>query len=411
MIDTRELQKKIQTGEDSFLELKELHLSGNSVTGPHRNGMADELAAMANSNSGIIILGVNDKTREITGIPDQALDFVETWVREIVNDLVEPPILCQISKIQLDTATGERNVIAVSVPRSLFVHRSPGGYLHRIGSSRRQMSPEYLARLFQQRSQARLIRFDEQIVGHASLDNLDEKLWQRFRSPLSPADPIEFLGKLKLISRDEDGVDRPTVSGILMSSPNPEQFISNAFIQAVCYRGKDRDANYQLDARDLTGPLDRQIFAACNFVERNMKIGARKAPHRIDIPQYSMSAVFEAVTNAVAHRDYSIYGSKIRLHLFSDRLELYSPGTIPNTMTIASLCERQSARNELLTSLLAKCPVEPANYELMRTHIMDKRGEGVPIIISHSRKLSGKSPEYRLLDDAELLLTIFAAEP
>ena len=103
MIDTRELQKKIQTGEDSFLELKELHLSGNSVTGPHRNGMADELAAMANSNSGIIILGVNDKTREITGIPDQALDFVETWVREIVNDLVEPPILCQISKIQLDT--------------------------------------------------------------------------------------------------------------------------------------------------------------------------------------------------------------------------------------------------------------------------------------------------------------------
>ena len=80
-------------------------------------------------------------------------------------------------------------------------------------------------------------------------------------------------------------------------------------------------------------------------------------------------------------------------------------------MTIASLCERQSARNELLTSLLAKCPVESANYELMRTHIMDKRGKGVPIIISHSRKLSGKSPEYRLLDDAELLLTIFAAEP
>jgi predicted HTH transcriptional regulator len=80
-------------------------------------------------------------------------------------------------------------------------------------------------------------------------------------------------------------------------------------------------------------------------------------------------------------------------------------------MTIDSLSERQSTRNELISSLLAKCPVQGGNSELMRTHIMDKRGEGVPIIISHSLELSGKRPEYRLLDDSELLLTIFAAQP
>jgi predicted HTH transcriptional regulator len=100
--------------------------------------------------------------------------------------------------------------------------------------------------------------------------------------------------------------------------------------------GEQRNAE-QLDAQDITGPLDIQIKNACKFVRGNMKTFAVKDPGRIETPQYSMNAVFEALVNAVAHRDYSIYGSKIRLHIFSDRLELYSPGTIPNTMTIESL--------------------------------------------------------------------------
>jgi predicted HTH transcriptional regulator len=136
-----------------------------------------------------------------------------------------------------------------------------------------------------------------------------------------------------------------------------------------------------------------------------------KAPNRIETPQFSMNAVFEAVVNAVAHRDYSIYGSKIRLHLFADRLELFSPGTIPNTMTIDSISERQSARNELISSLLARCPMNVDANGSQRNFIMDKRGEGVPIILAESERLSGKRPEYRLLDDAEVKLTIFAAEP
>ncbi len=123
-----------------------------------------------------------------------------------------------------------------------------------------------------------------------------------------------------------------------------------------------------------------------------------------------MNAVFEAIVNAVVHRDYSVYGSRIRLHLFDDRLEIYSPGTIPNTMTIDSLSERQSARNELLSTLLARCPMNVNAIGSQRSFIMDKRGEGVPIIITESEKLSGRKPEYRLFDDAELLLTIFAAK-
>ena len=192
--------------------------------------------------------------------------------------------------------------------------------------------------------------------------------------------------------------------------------MSNAFIQAVAYRGTspaatDSSLPYQLDARDISGTLDEQVRESCRFVARNMKVAGIKDLGRRDIPQYDLTAVFEAVVNAVAHRDYAIYGSKIRLKMFSDRLEIYSPGTIPNTMTVESLLYRQAARNETLTSLLAKCPV-PTDIAWVNTDrhtLMDKRGEGVRIIMENSERLSGKRPVYRLIDESELMLTLFSA--
>ena len=410
--NTADLLKQIAIGEDSVLELKTIEFKGDQVAGPHRNSMADELAAMANTATGVILLGVDDKSKSIIGIPMNLLDVVETWLRGICNDLIEPPLDCVIRKIPIAAENSdEKIIIRVDVPRSLFVHQSPGGYFRRIGSSKRQMKPDVLARLFQQRSQTRLIRFDEQPLANADPDVLVPSLWKRFRTVISPVNDQEFLQKIQLIAVDEDGVLRPTVSGVLMAAEHPQEFIKTAYIQAVCYRGAERNASYQLDAKDITGPLDMQVREACKFVERNMRVYAVKAPNRIETPQFSMNAVFEAVVNAVVHRDYSVYGSRIRLHLFTGRLELFSPGTIPNTMTIDSLSERQSARNELLSTLLARCPMNVNAIGSQRSYIMDKRGEGVPIIITESEKLSGRKPEYQLIDDAELKLTIFAAKP
>ncbi len=407
-----DLLKQIALGEDSVLELKEVEFSGNRLIGPHKDGMADELAAMANTATGIIVLGVDDRTKEIRGIPAEKLDIVEGWLRSICNDSIDPPLDCVIRKLIVPGQQGgDKTILRIDVPRSLFVHKSPNGYFRRIGSSKREMKPDILARLFQQRSQARLIRFDEQTVPGTKMDDLNPQLWSRFRTVISPKADQEFLEKMKLVATDEDSALRATVSGILMTSDTPDLFMSSAFIQAVCYRGTERNAAYQLDAKDITGPLDVQIRDACKFVERNMRVFAIKAPNRIETPQFSMNAVFEAVVNAVAHRDYSIYGSKIRLHLFSDRLEIFSPGAIPNTMTIESISERQSTRNELVSSLLARCPMNVDAIGSQRSFIMDKRGEGVPIIITESEKLSGKKPVYKLLDDSELMLTVFAARP
>lgn len=409
---TSDLLKQIVIGEDSVLELKSLEFRGNKVTGPHRMGMADELAAMANTATGIIVLGVDDKTRKIEGVPIEKLDAVEIWICSICNDLIEPPLDIVIRKLSVPDKQGQEKIIfRLDVPRSLFVHKSPNGYFRRIGSSRREMKSDVLARLFQQRSQSRLIRFDEQIISGSNLQDLNPKLWNRFKTLLSSKDDHEFLEKMKLISINENGELKATVSGILISSDSPELFLSSAYIQAVCYRGTERNAAYQLDAKDITGPLDMQIREACKFVDSNMKIFAIKAPNRIETPQFSMNAVFEAIVNAVAHRDYSIYGSRIRLHVFSDRLELVSPGTIPNTMTIESISERQSARNELICSLLTRCPMNVNAVGSRREYIMDRRGEGVPIILTESEHLSGRKPEYLLLDDTDFKLTIFAAQP
>jgi len=141
-----------------------------------------------------------------------------------------------------------------------------------------------------------------------------------------------------------------------------------------------------------------------------MRVGASKTEGRLDRSQYELTAVFEAVVSAVAHRDYSIHGSKIRLRMFEDRLELYSLGAIPNTMTVESLPYRQVSLNEAITSLLAICPVPAEGEEITeRSAMMDKRVEGVQIILDCTTRLMGLRPEYRLIDDAELMLVIKAA--
>ena len=416
---TKELLDRIRLGESTFLELEEVRFAGNGVSGPDPDALADEVAAFANSRGGVFVFGVEDHTRDVVGIPAERLDTVVDFIKEVCATSIDPPIEdLVLDRLRLPSGVGDDvAVVKVEIPRSLFVHRSPGGFLHRVADSKRPMSTEYLARVFQQRSQTRLIRFDEQILEGESIENLTPDLWERFRTPRSDDDGDTFLRKLGLARSAEEGTLRPTVAGVLMGSEDPRRWLPNAYVQAVAYRGDgiragSAEAPYQLDAADVCGPLDRQIVEACRFVAKNMTTAAFKTMGRADRPQYDMAAVFEAVANAVAHRDYSVYGSKSRLRLFENRLEIYSPGAIANSLSIDSLRYRQSARNEAVCSLLAKCPAPDEPWLVTdRTNIMDRRGEGVPVILDNSTRLSGKEPQYRLIDDAELHLTIYAATP
>ena len=405
-----ELLRKIRLGEDNSLELKAIVFKGERIIGPSRDKLADELASMANTNDCVVLLGVDDKTREIIGIPMGRMDAVERYMFEICNDIITPPVSFRSFRMELPDSTGaSRIVLKVEVPRSLFVHESPGGYFRRQGSSVRKMPPEYLARMFQQRSQARLFRFEEQPVPRSSINDLREELWRRYTTGSSESADVVLL-KRSLLAEEESGPLAASVAGILLCCEHPEYFLPNAFVEAVRYRGTRQDSNYQIDAQKIRGPLHRQIKETMTFLRKNQTVGAVKKPHRVEKPQFSERAVFEAVVNAVAHRDYSVSGSKIRYFMFDDRLEIYSPGALPNTVTVDSIHLRQSTRNELITSLLAETPVAKAIGGVGRDFYMEKRGDGVRIIMSESETLSGKRPVYELIDDSELLLTIYSAK-
>ena len=392
-----ELIEKIMLGEDSTIEFKREM--------PQRNSLADEIAAFANDEGGVILIGVDDYS-EIVGLELQELNKIEKTVVEICEDSIEPAVPIFTEKLRID----DKNLLKVEIPRSFFVHKTHNGYYTRREKTKKEMSTQQLAQLFQTRSQPRKTHFDTLPVPNTYRRTLKESLYRRFITEGAAEDVIvDLLLKRSLLVQEGREV-RASVAGVLMCHETPDDFLYNSFIQAVYYSGKEKDANYQIDAKDFRGPLDQQIIDAFKFVQKHNEVSARKEIGRIDQPQYSMRAVFEAIVNAVVHRDYSKSGSKIRLFMFRDRLELYSPGALANTVTIDKLRYSQATRNELLARLLSEITLDDGDGKrVKRRHFLERRGEGVGIILNESKQLSGKTPVYELFNE-ELCLTIFAAK-
>ena len=399
-----ELRRHLRLGEDSHWEFKQIEFNGNKPTHPRRDELAAEFAAFANTDGGTVLCGVTD-SGELQDMSSAQMDALELILMEICNDAIKPPIRSIILRKELEEG---QPFLLVRIPKGTDVHESPGGCYLRVGSTKREIKNDEQLRLAQRRGQARFRWFDEQPSPETGFGTLDEALWKPLLSPEGAINPESALEKMGLLTSDENGTTRATVAGILLCSRTPEQWLPNACITATCYHGTDR-ASGQIDTQEITGPLNQQIDDALAFALRNMRVGAYKSPARIDLPQYSEAALFEAIVNAVAHRDYSISGSRIRLAMFADRLEINSPGGLPNNLTIDSMELRQSTRNETIASVLGRIPVRNVRGAGNRQFFMERRGDGVPTIRRETQELSGKLPEYRLIDDAELSLKIPAA--
>ena len=400
-----DIRRQIRLGEDSGWEFKQIEFAGNAPKSPRRDDLADELAAFANTDGGTVLCGVSD-AGDVQGMSREQMDALERLLVEVCTDTIKPSIRPTILRKELEEGAP---FLLVEVPQGDVQHESPGGSYHRVGSSKRQMTSDERLRLAQRRGQARFLWFDKQPVPNTGFASLDESLWKPLLSAEGAAAPELALEKMGLLTNDENGTLRATVAGVLLCSPSPEQWLPNACITATCYRGEDR-ASGQIDAQTITGPLNRQIAEAVAFAVRNMRVGAYKNPARTDLPQYSEAALFEAVVNAVVHRDYSIHGSRIRLSMFADRVEINSPGGLPNNLTIDSMDVRQATRNEALASMLGRISVGDIRGAGDRQFLMERRGDGVPTIFRETEALSGKPPEYRLIDNSELALTIPAAD-
>ena len=408
-VDSERLWDAVRLGEDSDLELKEVRFRGKKVAAPARDVLADELAAFANARGGRLVLGVRDDRTPQSLDPGQ-LDALMDLVKEICENSVKPRLEFDAFRTPVPNR-GDGGALVVEIPPGDSVHRSPGGYYRRRGDAKRQMDPDDIRRLLQARGLSDAAAADTQTVDGTSFNTLNAELWRRYASSRA-GEPQEIaLSKLRFVKADARGTPRATVGGILLGCEEPRAWLPNAYVQAVCYEGQQMDGNRQLDAQDIGGPLDAQIRGAMRFVMRNRRVAARKAPGRCDVPQYSERAVFEAVVNAVVHRDYAVAGAHTRLFMFDDRLELYSPGALGNSMTTDDLRTSQFTRNELLASRLGQCPVGDIPGAGERQYFIERRGEGVRVIEDETLALAGRSPVFELLGGRELRLTLPAAAP
>ena len=401
--DSDSLLQQLELGEDSRVVV----FAGDRVRAPHRDAIADELAAFGNTLGGTLIFSVSD-AGEVRAMNREQMDALESFVGEVCADSIRPPLAFVTQRLALPDGSF---VLVVEVEQSALVHKSPGGYLARQGSAKRELSSEALNRLFQQRGRSGLLGPDEAIVAGTGPNTLDETLADRFLSSRATEPTTVQLTKLGLVREDDSRVIRATAAGVLLCTARPDEYIRGATIEAVRYRGTVLGSASQHDAASITGPLDQQVRDSVNFVRLNTRVAARKAPGRVETPQFSPRAVFEAIVNAVVHRDYSMENAKIRLFIFDDRLELYSPGALPNTLPIEAMRNRQATRNQTLASILRMLAVGDIVGAGDRQYFLEQRGEGVPVIYEQTRELTGRDPEYELLGGAELRLTIPSARP
>ena len=398
-----DISRQLRLGEDSGWEFKQIEFNGDRPVSPRRDDLADEMGAFANAGGGVMLCGVTD-AGDALGMTRRQLDNLERLLVEISQDTIKPRINISAFRQEID----DKAVLLAEIPEGYAAHESPGGVWQRVGSSKRLLNTDEQMRLAQRRGQARFVWYDEQPVPNTGFASLDESLWRPLLSATGRADPEAGLTGMHLLTIDEHDVRRATVVGLLVCSKSPEQWLSNAYITATRYRGDDR-ASGQFDSQDIYGPIQDQIKQALAFVIRNMRVSAHKNPLRENLPEYSEKALFEAIVNAVVHRDYSIGSRRIRIAMFDDRIEINSPGSLPNSLTIESMIGLQATRSEVLTSILGRIPVAGMAGAGERRYIMERRGDGISIMRRETQELCGKLPNIELIDADELRVTFPSA--
>lgn len=361
----------------------------------HPDKIAAEIVAFANVEGGMIIFGVDDGGK-IYGIEEP--DQLEQRLNNILRTNCIPPLTGDIEKKQLNGKT----ILILHIPKGSDkpYKTSRGVYYERVGTSRREVTREELARLFQQ---AGMLHYDILPVEDTSLEDLDlTKIREYFRKFVDiDIDRLDvplslFLKNAKILGKKEDRF-LATVSGILMFGKQPQDVLYQSGVSLARYEGtviSERLLHHQ----HLTGTLPELITKANSLVnEYNRTSSIIKGMKRIESKKYPDLVLREAVINAVAHRNYSLSGKRIRIFIFDDRIEVRSPGRLPNTVTLESIKISDSfARNPVLVKYLN-------NYGFI-----DDLGRGVPLMIHKMEEIGGEV-ELEIVGE-EFIVTLRAPE-
>ncbi len=336
--------------------------------------IAETLAALANANGGMALLGVSAK-----GAPQKNSDQIA--LREAVVTaglLTDPPLILPTPQI---TESGSGAVVVAQVPAGLpHIYSLRGLYLTRTGGQNRPLTTQELRRLLLERGDA---GFESLVVSGATLADLDQTRIERYfdRIEIAPnEEPVQTLLARGCVTKNENGQIFPTMAGILLFGREPQRFLHSAEIICVRYAGPQMSDEFV--RQDLGGTLPDQARQAEAFVVANMRRGMKiTGLARADNAEYPLPVVREAIVNAIAHRDYGIRGEGIRLLLFSNRLEIYSPGRLPGHVTLDNLKDERYSRNEAIVAVLSDLGyIERLGYGIDRMiATMQEAGLSAPV--------------------------------
>ncbi|MBU4318047.1 MAG: putative DNA binding domain-containing protein [Proteobacteria bacterium] len=396
-----ELLELIKNLENSGVEFKRDTIDNRA--------MAKELVAFANFQGGRVILGVDDDG-SVVGL---TRDRLEEWVMTTCRDKIRPELIPYYEVIR-DVEPG-KDVAIVQVDRGWAVHHvwhnNHRSWYIRVGTQSREASSEELERLFQQRGTFRL---EVRGVSGSSAKDFDYRrlndYFQRIHSPYQKTpgmDDTEAWQTLLLNTEfliEENDRKSATIAGLLLFCAKPNRFLPQAGIDAVAYPGKEKD--YAAKERlSIRGPMtalfgsaglveNGLVEQAVEFVRRNTGVVATLADgaRREQKWTYPEEAVREAIVNALVHRDYLLSGTTVELSIYEDRLEVISPGRLPNGITPQRMITGcRAARNQLLK-------------DVMRDYgYLEHMGMGVPRkIVKEMQKHNGTLPD--LIEDGELFM-------
>ncbi len=342
-LELMELEKIIPHGEDGQNQFK--------IDVRNADSIAAEMVAFSNSRGGKIFIGVADNG-ELIGLTSQDVSRINQILSNAASQFVRSPITFQTQNILV---AEDRVVIIVTIPEGIdkpyFDHQ--GVIWLKSGSDKRRIhSKEELRRLFQE---VDLLHADE-VPTRAGIEALDLKLFAKFLKkfyheevPESIPKRLQLLENMNLASGT-----RLNLAGVLLFAENP-QFIKPAFIiKAASFPGTKIGVNY-LDSEDFEGPLIDVFQGALKFIMRNLrKVQNNKSVNSIGDPEIPQLVFEELLVNALIHRDYFI-SAPVRLFVFEDRIEIISPGSLPDHLTIEKIRTGTSIqRNPTLTSFISK---------------------------------------------------------
>lgn len=356
-----DIQQLMSQGENTNVEFKSADLRPEAL--------AREIVAFANASGGVILIGVEDD-QQISGL-NQRKNY-EEWCMNVARNNVTPLIRPAYSEILFD----QQRVGILEVPKGQDkpYHTNDGKYLIRVGSTNRIATVNELMRLFQQSG---VFHFDSTPVERTSVKNVNlQKISAYFEPYQLNFDLLPEEEKIALLQNTdilEDG--QLTVAGLMIFGINPQKYLRNASVSFAHFAGTEITAEL-LDKQQIEGNLDLQIDTTTAVIKNNLRrpsniIGNK----RVEQPMYPDKVFRELIVNACCHRNYAIAGSSIRVFLYDNRLEVISPGRLPNTVTIEKLKAGVSyAVNPVIVKFM-----ENLNY-------IDKLGRGLPMVYAEVQK-------------------------